>query len=353
MADYYLDQRDIRFNLFEMLELGDKLLASQKYGELEVDDINMVLDEAIKFAKDVLAPTNEVGDREGCTLADGVVSMPKPFHEAYRLYCENGWMGINAKEEWGGAGMPDIMWCVINDIMFAANMSLNLCNLLTPGAARIFEASGSDAIRKTYLENMYTGKWTGTMCLTEPQAGSDVGAVATKARKEGDRYFIEGDKIFITYGEHDLAENIVHAVLARTEGAPKGTKGLSLFLVPKFLPKEDGSLGARNDVVCARRSSTRWASTARLPVRCPLAPTRTASAGSIGEEGRGMPDHVSADERGADLGRSCRARRLASAAYLHGAQLQRASASRARPFKATSKIPTASETITQRTQTWR
>ena len=249
MADFIADLRDIKFVLFEQLDFAS-LLAAKRFEDFDKQDIDMVLDEAHKFARDVVGPANELGDRQGCVLADGKVTVPEAYQKAYKLVCESGWMGINADPEWGGGGMPHVVNTAVCDMMVGANPALCLSIILTPGAARLIEAFGTDELKQKYLPKMFTGEWGGTMCLTEAQAGSDVGAATTKAIPQGDHYLISGDKIFITYGEQDLTPNIIHLVLARIEGAPKGSKGLSLFAVPKYIPKADGSCGEFNDVVC-------------------------------------------------------------------------------------------------------
>jgi len=250
MADFIADIRDIKFALFEQLDL-DKVLALDKFKEFTREDLEMILDEAHKFSKEVLAPINAVADKEGCTFQDGKVTVPKAYHEAYKLFTENGWSSVSNSQEFGGQGAPQCLMTACCDMFFGANISLNLGALLTTGAAHLIEVWGTDELKKTYCEKMYTGVWSGTMCLTEAQAGTDVGASSTKARKEGDHYLIEGEKVFITFGDSNLTENVIHAVLARTEGAPKGTKGLSLFAVPKYRVNPDGSVGEFNDVVCS------------------------------------------------------------------------------------------------------
>ncbi|MBW2733236.1 MAG: acyl-CoA dehydrogenase [Deltaproteobacteria bacterium] len=250
MADFIADLRDVKFALFDALDMKT-LLSKERFADFDEEDFGMVLDEAFKFARDTMGPTNEIGDREGCSFDKGVVKVPEAFRLPYKLYSENGWLGFSADPDWGGSGMPTVVQVAANDMVFGANMSLALGLLLTPGAGKLAVTFGTDELKKTYCEKLFSGQWMGTMCLTEAQAGTDVGACTTKAVKEGDHYKITGDKVFITFGDHDLAENIVHAVLARVEGAPKGSKGLSLFMVPKFRPKADGSVGENNDVVCA------------------------------------------------------------------------------------------------------
>ena len=250
MSDFVADIRDLKFVLFDQLDLRP-ILSSERYGEYTAEDCEMVLDEAYKFAREVLGPANAPCDREGCTFDAGKVTVPAAFHEPYRLFCENGWLGLAASVEQGGQGAPLTLASAVCDPMFGSNISFNLAALLTTGAAHLIETFGSDELKAMYCERMYSGEWAGTMCLTEPQAGSDLAAATCKAVRDGDHFRIEGEKIFITFGEHDLTDNIVHAVLARIEGAPKGTKGLSLFVVPKVRVNPDGSLGEANDVVCS------------------------------------------------------------------------------------------------------
>jgi hypothetical protein len=250
MADFVADIRDLKFALFEQLDLSP-LLKSERYGEFSKEDMEMILDEGYKFAREVLAPANVPGDREGCTFKDGKVTVPNAYREPYKMFAENGWVSLDRNPEFGGQGAPSCLMTAVCDVFFGANISLNLGALLTTGASRLIEVWGTDELKQTYCEKMYRGEWTGTMCLTEAQAGSDVGASTCKARKEGDHYLIEGEKVFITFGDHDLTENVIHAVLARTEDAPKGTKGLSLFVVPKHRVNPDGSVGEFNDVVCS------------------------------------------------------------------------------------------------------
>jgi alkylation response protein AidB-like acyl-CoA dehydrogenase len=214
------------------------------------DLIDAVLEEAAKLAGGVLAPLNRIGDQEGSTLENGVVRTPAGFKEAYRHYVEGGWNALPFAPEHGGQGLPMALATAVLEMWNAANMSFALCPLLNVGAVEALTAHGSSEQQRLYLPKLISGEWTGTMNLTEPQAGSDVGALRTRALPEGDHYRVTGQKIFITYGEHDMAENIVHLVLARLPDAPPGTRGISLFLVPKFLVNRDGSLGPRNDVRC-------------------------------------------------------------------------------------------------------
>jgi alkylation response protein AidB-like acyl-CoA dehydrogenase len=249
---YQADMRDLKFQLFEWLP-GEELLATERYSQFERRDVEMVLDEALKLAQEQLAPSNKDGDTVGARLEDGRVFMPKSFHPVYQKLCEGGWIGCINNPDYGGMGLPDMVGTAINEMFFGANMALSLTSLLTRGASYLIERFGTDEMRGLFCERMYAGTWAGTMCLTEPQAGSDVGASKARAVKQPNgRYLIQGEKIFITGGDQDLTENIIHAVLARMPGAPEGTAGLSLFIIPKIRVKPDGTLAEPNDVVCSR-----------------------------------------------------------------------------------------------------
>jgi alkylation response protein AidB-like acyl-CoA dehydrogenase len=230
----------------------DGLIARGLFPGLDADTIAAIIDEAGKFGAEVLAPLNASGDRTGSKFADGTVTTPQGFRDAYRQFAEGGWSSLPCSEKFGGQGLPEVVSSAVGEIWNAANVSFGLCPLLTQGAIHAIEAGGSENLKAKFLPKMIAGVWTGTMNLTEPHAGSDLGPLSTRAEPQGDgTYRITGTKIFITYGEHDMAENIIHLVLARLPDAPAGTRGISLFLVPKYLVNEDGSLGPRNDVVCA------------------------------------------------------------------------------------------------------
>jgi alkylation response protein AidB-like acyl-CoA dehydrogenase len=238
--------------LFVMNEIGDlgALSALPGYEDATPDLVAAILDEAGKLATDVLDPINASGDQEGCTLENGVVRTPSGFKDAYQQFIDAGWNSMPFDPAYGGQGLPWLVSTGVSEIWHGANMAFGLCPLLTGGAAELLSIHGSDALKDTFLEKMISGQWTGTMNLTEPQAGSDLARVRTKATPDGDAYRIAGQKIFITYGEHDFTENIIHLVLARTPDAPEGIKGISLFVVPKFLINADGTPGERNDLRC-------------------------------------------------------------------------------------------------------
>ncbi|MEO1191207.1 MAG: acyl-CoA dehydrogenase [Pseudomonadota bacterium] len=246
---YVAPLEDMQFVLDEIAGLED-LSSLPGLEDATGDLVGAVLEEAGKLAGEVLAPLNHSGDREGVKLENGVVRTPKGFPEAYQHFVEGGWNGVSMPTDWGGHGLPYAVATATTEMWNAANMAFALCPLLTSGALDLLLAHGSEEQKAIYLPKMVTGRWSGTMNLTEPQAGSDVGALRTKAEPEGDHYLITGQKIYITHGEQDMSENIVHMVLARTPNSPEGSKGISLFIVPKFLPNEDGEAGQRNDLRC-------------------------------------------------------------------------------------------------------
>ncbi len=248
MSNLLVNGRDQHFILFEQLGM-DKLFTTEKFKDFSKEDALMILSEAEKMAVNVVLPTHLDGDREGCTFKDGNVYVPRSYHEAYRKYIEGGWMIANESPEVGGQGMPVVLYEACQEIMSAANVSFLMLPGLTHGAAKLIEEYGSEEHKKKYMEKMYDGTWGGTMCLTEPGAGSDVGALKTTAKRLPDGTFsITGTKIFISFGDQDVTENIIHPVLARIEGDPAGTGGISIFIVPKYKVNDDGSLGELNDV---------------------------------------------------------------------------------------------------------
>lgn len=249
MTDYRAPLADIELSLAVLAGM-DEIQRLPGHGEATPALIAQVLAESGRLTADIWAPLNAVGDEEGSRLENGRVITPPGFAEAYRALAEGGWVGLTADPAYGGQGLPRAVGAAIQEMWHSANMALGLCPLLSLSAIELLQSHGTDAQKATYLPKLIEGRWSGTMNLTEPQAGSDVGALTTRATREGDHYRIRGQKIFITWGEHDMAENVVHLVLARIAGAPAGTKGVSLFLVPKFLPKPDGSLGPRNDLRC-------------------------------------------------------------------------------------------------------
>jgi alkylation response protein AidB-like acyl-CoA dehydrogenase len=249
MPEYTAPLRDMKFVIKELagLEEINRLPGCE---EATPDVVDAVLEEAGKFAAGALSPINQLGDEEGCKLEDGAVTTAKGFKEAYRSFVGAGWTALGAAAEFGGQGLPHVISGLVSEMWNGANMAFCLCPMLTTGVVNALIRHGSEAQQRTYLHKLIGGEWTGTMNLTEPQAGSDLSAVRTRAMPEGDHYRIFGTKIFITWGEHDMADNIVHLVLARTPNSPEGVKGISLFIVPKFLVGAEGQLGARNDVKC-------------------------------------------------------------------------------------------------------
>lgn len=249
MGNLLVNTRDQQFVLFEQFGM-DKIFASEAYGGYSKDDILMIMNEAEKLAVNVIFPTLKEGE-EGCHLKDGKVTVPKCFREPWKKYTEGGWINPMDSPDVGGQGLPHAAGWATLETMAAANYAFGMYGGLTHGAANMINTYGTEEQKNKYMYKMFTGEWTGTMCLTEPGAGSDVGALKTTAKRLPDgKYLITGTKCFISAGDHDLAPNIVHPVLARIEGDPAGTKGISIFIVPKYKVNDDGSLGEANDVVC-------------------------------------------------------------------------------------------------------
>ncbi|MFL6693751.1 MAG: acyl-CoA dehydrogenase [Ramlibacter sp.] len=247
---YRAPLKDMLFDIRHLARI-DELAKIPGFEEAGFDTAQAVLEECAKFNEEVVAPLNAPGDRTPSSWKDGVVTTTPGFKEAYRHYTEGGWQGLQHPSDFGGQGLPKTVGAACGEMLNSANLSFALCPLLTDGAIEALLTAGSDELKATFLEKLVSGQWTGTMNLTEPQAGSDLALVRTRAEPQPDgTYKVFGTKIFITFGEHDMADNIVHLVLARVTGAPEGVKGISLFVVPKFLVNKDGSLGARNDVHC-------------------------------------------------------------------------------------------------------
>jgi alkylation response protein AidB-like acyl-CoA dehydrogenase len=249
MTEYNAPVKDMSFVLRELAGLS-QILQMPDFAEITEDVVDQVLEESARFSREVLAPLNRPGDREGCRVEDKTVIVPDSFSDAYQQFVESGWQSLPFSADHGGMGLPETVAAATMEMWQSSNLAFSLCPLLTSGAIAAIEAHANEKLRHIYLPAMVSGAWTGTMNLTEPQAGSDLAAVKTTAVPEGDHYRITGTKIFITWGDQEFSENVVHLVLARLPDAPDGVRGISLFLVPKFLPGEDGGPGERNDVYC-------------------------------------------------------------------------------------------------------
>ena len=249
MTHFKVNEKDIFFILKEQLNYGS-LCRLERYSELDEETLDMLVTEAIKFAKGAIAPLQEIGEDSGVVFEDGQVHCPSEFRDAFKLYGENGWIAASRNTRYGGQGFPHMMRIVINDQMYGAAQSFNITPSLTHGAAHLIESFATEELKERFVAKMYQGEWAGTMCLTESGAGSNLAGTRTIAVRDGDHFKIKGNKLFISAGDHDLAENIIHLLLARIEGAPEGIKGISLFVVPKIRVNSDGSLGEPNDVVC-------------------------------------------------------------------------------------------------------
>ncbi|GHC31818.1 acyl-CoA dehydrogenase C-terminal domain-containing protein [Aidingimonas halophila] len=251
MPDYQAPLRDLRFVMDEMFDFPGHYSRLPGGDEATPDIVNAILEEGARFTREVLLPLNQGGDREGCLLEGGDVKTPRGFKEAYRQYVEGGWPSLSAEPEFGGQGLPHSLGMVLSEMICATNLAWGMYPGLSQGAADALRHHGSEAQKATYLTKLVEGEWTGTMCLTEPHCGTDLGLIKTRAVPNDDKsYSISGTKIFISAGEHDLAENIVHLVLAKLPDAPEGSKGISLFVVPKYLPTASGEPGERNGVTC-------------------------------------------------------------------------------------------------------
>lgn len=249
MAIYNAPLQDMRFILSDVFQADQFWQSIPDLAHIDMATVDAVLEEMAKFSQNVLLPLNRTGDEEGAQISGNVVTTPAGFKEAFDQYAQGGWVGLGASEDWGGQGMPKMVTMLAEEMIFAVNPSFTLYPLLSVGAALALVGYASEEQKQTYLARIYSGEWSGTMCLTEPHAGTDLGIIKTKAIPNDDgSYAISGTKIFITGGEHDLTDNIIHLVLAKTPNAPEGSKGISLFIVPKFMPNADGSLGARNPV---------------------------------------------------------------------------------------------------------
>ena len=247
---YTAPVKDMLFNMQHLAGL-EEIAKIPGFEEAGMETAQAVLEECARFNQYVLAPLNWEGDKNPSSWKDGVVTTTTGFKQAYQQYAEGGWQGLQHPTDMGGQGLPKTIGAACGEILNSANMSFALCPLLTDGAIEALLTAGSDELKATYLHKLVSGEWTGTMNLTEPQAGSDLSMVCSRAEPQADgTYKVFGTKIYITYGEHDMADNIIHLVLARVTGAPEGVKGISLFVVPKVMVNKDGSLGTRNDVHC-------------------------------------------------------------------------------------------------------
>jgi hypothetical protein len=251
MEHYRVNPKDILFILKEQLNYGS-LCSLDRYKDLNEKALDMVVTEAIKFAEGVLDPLQAIGEKWGVQLKDCKVSCAPEFREAFKQFGENGWIALVSDAHYGGQEFPRMMDIVVHDFMYGACQSFAMCPGLTLGAAHLIETFATDEFKERYVPKMLSGEWAGTMALTEPNSGSDLSDIKTTAYREGDHFKIKGTKIFISWGDHDLADNIIHLLLAKIEGAPAGTRGISLFIVPKIRVKEDGSLGEPNDVACEK-----------------------------------------------------------------------------------------------------
>jgi len=320
MTEFKINQKDVFFILKEQLDYG-RLCSLERYQSLTTETLDMLVTEAIRFAKKALAPLNEIGEEKGLQYENGRVQCPAEFRDVFRRYGADGWTAAARDTEYGGQGFPNMMRIVINDFMYGACQSFNMAPSLTHGAAHLIESFGTETLKRAFVPWMYDGTFSGTMCLTEPDAGSDLAATRTVAYPDGDAYRIKGSKIFISWGEHDLADNIVHLVLARIEGAPEGVKGISLFVVPKYRLDASGNPGEENDVVCTGIED-------KLGLHC--SPTAALSFGNkdhcigylCGEPNKGLA-HMFQMMNSARINTGVSGMTLGSAAYQHALEYAR------------------------------
>ena len=317
MSVYTAPLQDMHFAINQIAGLAE-VSAMPQYGEINAELVAAVLDEAARFAQEVLEPLNRSGDQQGARLADGQVKAPDGFAQAYQQFVAAGWNALGGQPDYGGQNLPHIVSMPVQEIWNSANMAFCLCPMLTTGVVEAMHVHGSVEQQRLFLPKLTTGEWAGTMNLTEPQAGSDLSAVRTRATPEGDHYRLRGTKIFITWGEHDMSGNIVHLVLARTPDAPEGVKGISLFVVPKYLVNADGTLGQRNDVKCVSIEH-------KLGIHA--SPTCVLSYGEekgaigylVGEENRGL-EYMFTMMNHARLGVGIEGVGIAERAYQHALQ---------------------------------
>ena len=249
MLEYQAPRRELDFLLFDLFKVRDEWRDIPEFADFTDDLVGAVIREAGRVASEVMAPLNQRGDQQGCRWEDGAVTAPEGFKAAYEQLAQGGWLGVSGNPQYGGQGMPKLLGCLLEEMFWGANTSLYLYGALSTGASMCIDTHGSEAQKRLYVPKLYAGEWSGAMDLTEAHAGTDLGIIRTRAHDAGDgTYRISGTKIFITSGEHDLARNIVHLVLAKLPGAPPGTRGISLFIVPKFIPGADGAIGERNRV---------------------------------------------------------------------------------------------------------
>ena len=314
MEHYRVNQKDILFILKEQLNYGS-LCSLDRYKDLNEKSLEMAVTEAIKFAEGVVDPLQAIGEAWGVKLQDGKVTCAPEFRAAFKQYAENGWLALSCDAQYGGQEFPFLIDMVVNDFMSGACQSFIMGPGLTHGAARLIETFATEEFKERFIRRMYSGEWAGTMALTEPNSGSDLSDIKTMAVREGDHFKIKGTKIFISWGDHDLADNIIHLLLAKIEGAPAGTRGISLFIVPKIRVKPDGSLGEANDVVCEKVEE-------KLGIHA--SPTCELSFGShdgcigylCGQENKGLP-HMFQMMNAARIGTGVAGMATSSTAYLN------------------------------------